>query len=400
MAIGSWYPDAVLYRLCVEAFCDADHDGVGDFQGLTQKLGYLQSLGVTCVDLLPLDRTACGDFFQFLVAARNRGLRVLVDIDGGDSRDPGVCRSSGGDARFWLDFGADGVVLQAATGDTSRQALSDVPRTPSEHDGGAARFVAVNGVPTPCSCDAAGMAELGTFRAQLVPTLIEAIRRDNNVPLLGLMARLAVRIAGVGFGCNVDDSPDVGEPSPAATDVTMPTRLAPLVEGHAARLDLLHRLLFSLPGPPLLVFGDEIGMDDVVRDRASIWSPMRWSANGDGGVANVESQERSYDSPLNRMRKLARVRRQSCALTCGNASPVALGAGPGVGFVREFGRDVVLVVANLGASPHEVECDLTGYQGRQVVDMVRRRPLAPVSDVRYSVVLGPYGCYWLRLVAR
>lgn len=124
---------------------------------------------------------------------------------------------------------------------------------------------------------------------------------------------------------------------------------------------------------------------------------MRWRRGQDGDAISVESQSAPGPSLLNRVRELARLRRGSGALSCGTASPVGLGGGAGVGFLRECGGETVLVVANLSHTRHTVECDLSGHEGKLVEDLVAREQYAPVLDARYPVDLPPYGWHWLRL---
>ena len=388
--IGSWYAEAVLYRLGVGAFYDADHDGLGDFEGLIRKLPYLQSLGVTCVDLFALNRDQCAEFVRFRLAARTAGVRVLVELAGDAARQ----RDETG---FWLDSDADGVVL---TGPPAACASRCARRARPAPDGNQRRrtsFVRVNGVPVPCADGQDAIGALGAFRSQVVPTLMEGFTRQSSVPLLGLMVRLALRMTGGRAWQQDDDEGWLGTPT-SASGSQVPLRLARLTEGPGPRLNLLHALLFALPGPPLLVFGDEIGMDDVVRDPAGNWSPMRWRRGQDGDVVSVQSQDRLRSSLLNRVRTLARQRRRSNALSCGNASPVGLGAGPGLSFLRECGGETILVVANFSPVVHVVECDLSGHEGNQVEDIAGEKPFPPVLDAPYRVALGPYGWNWLRLV--
>jgi len=387
---GSWYAEAVLYRLGVGAFYDADHDGIGDFEGLIRKLPYLQSLGVTCVDLFAPNRDQHAEFVRFGLAARTAGVRVLVELAGNPARQRD-------ESAYWLDHDADGVVLTSPPAACTNGCARRARPAPDGTQRRGMSFVRVNGVPVPCAGGQDAIGGLGAFRAQVVPTLMEGFTRQSGVPLLGLMVRLALRMTSGRAWHEDDDEGWPGTPTSAGGS-HVPPRLARLTEGPGPRLNLLHALLFALPGPPLLVFGDEIGMDDVVRDPAGNWSPMRWHRGQDGDAVSVQSQERLRSSLLNRVRTLARQRRRSNALGCGNASPVGLGAGPGVAFLRECGGETILVVANFSPVVHVVACDLSGHEGKRVDDMVGEKPFPPVLDAQYRVNLGPYGWKWLRLV--
>jgi hypothetical protein len=389
METGSWYEHAIIYRVDIPAFCDGDEDGVGDFQGLIQKLPYLEALGVTCVDLLAVNRTQCTEFIRFHRAARNNGIRTLVQCSG----DP---RRYGELTRLWLTCGADGVVLPRAERRCRTARARSGSHPPTKGGPNPTLFVRINGVAVPCGEGHDPIRELGAFRAQIVPALAEALRRERGVPLLGLVIRLALRIAGgrLRYQDECDEGPD-GAITTAVQD-SEPLRLARCADGFGPRLDLLHGLLFALPGPPTLLFGDEIGIDDVVRGPDGHRSPMRWRRGPDGDVIPVE--DRSGSSLLNLVRTLARLRRRSRALTSGDARPVSYGAGPGVAFLRECCRDVMLIVANLSSQPRVVECDLSGHEREHLEDVVAGRVVSPVLDAWHSIALGPYGWQWLRLV--
>ncbi len=386
--IESWYPEAIIYRVDVRAFCDADADGVGDFDGLARRVPYLASLGVTCVDLFAPDRRDPAGFERFRIAARGAGMRVIVDVAVGDRS----CERE--DAAFWIERGVDGVILpRFFNARAHATALRRVAAIGDERPW--LPFCRVNGVPVPCGRYDDWSGELGAFRAQLVPTIIESFRRQSGVPLLGLIVRLALCMASDKLP--LFDDNDHGLDTDRRRSHDVPLRLARLTDGPGPRLNLLHALLFALPGPPVVVFGDEIGMDDLVRDSAGNCSPMRWRQGRIGDAVAVQAQDRLRRSLLNRVRTLADVRTRSKALTGGGVAPVGLGAGPGVAFLRERGGETTLVVANLSDRPCVVECDLNGHQGNPVHDLLGDRQFGHVLDGPYAVALKPYAWHWLRL---
>ena len=199
-------------------------------------------------------------------------------------------------------------------------------------------------------------------------------------------------------------------------------RLAPLVDNHRGKLELLHGLLFSLPGTPVVYYGDEIGMGDNIHlgDRNGVRTPMQWSADKNAGfsradpaqlysplivdpvygyqVINVEAQQRSASSLLAAMRRLIAARKTSRVFGRGALrflSPVNTRV---LAYVRESADERVLVVANLAPSAEPVELDLRPWRGAVVVEMLGGARFPPVGDQPYFLSLAPWGFYWLRLI--
>jgi maltose alpha-D-glucosyltransferase/alpha-amylase len=200
-------------------------------------------------------------------------------------------------------------------------------------------------------------------------------------------------------------------------------RLAPLVDNHRGKLELLHGLLFSLPGTPIVYYGDEIGMGDNIHlgDRNGVRTPMQWSADRNAGfsradpaqlyspllvdpvygyqVINVEAQQRSASSLFSAMRRLIAARKSSRVFGRGALrflSPVNTRV---LAYVRESADERVLVVANLAPSAEPVELDLRPWRGAAVVEMLGGSHFPPVGDQPYFLSLAPWGFYWLRLNA-
>jgi maltose alpha-D-glucosyltransferase/alpha-amylase len=199
-------------------------------------------------------------------------------------------------------------------------------------------------------------------------------------------------------------------------------RLAPLVDNHRGKLELLHGLLFSLPGTPIVYYGDEIGMGDNIHlgDRNGVRTPMQWSADRNAGfsradpaqlyspllvdpvygyqVINVEAQQRSASSLFSAMRRLIAARKSSRVFGRGALrflSPVNTRV---LAYVRESADERVLVVANLAPSAEPVELDLRPWRGAAVVEMLGGSRFPPVGDQPYFLSLAPWGFYWLRLI--
>jgi maltose alpha-D-glucosyltransferase/alpha-amylase len=201
-------------------------------------------------------------------------------------------------------------------------------------------------------------------------------------------------------------------------------RLAPLVDNDRAKLQLLNALLFSLPGTPIVYYGDEIGMGDNVHlgDRNGVRTPMQWSADRHAGfstalaeqlyspvnvdpiygyqVVNVEAQRRSPSSLLSWMRRVIAARKSTRAFGRGGLRFLAPDNRRVVAYLREHGAETVLVVANLAPSVEAATLDLAEFQGVRPVEMLDGARLPPVGAAPYLFTLAPYGFYWLSLGRR
>jgi maltose alpha-D-glucosyltransferase/alpha-amylase len=198
-------------------------------------------------------------------------------------------------------------------------------------------------------------------------------------------------------------------------------RLAPLVDNHRGKLELLHGLLFSLPGTPIVYYGDEIGMGDNIRlgDRDGVRTPMQWSAERNAGFSptdpaqlygpviadaaygyqavNVEAQLRSPYSLLSWMRRIIAARKTTRVFGRGSLRFLHPANTRVLAYLREHEGEVVLVVANLAASAEPVELALPEYRGAVPVEMLGGATFPPVGEHPYFLSLAPFGFYWLRL---
>jgi maltose alpha-D-glucosyltransferase/alpha-amylase len=198
-------------------------------------------------------------------------------------------------------------------------------------------------------------------------------------------------------------------------------RLAPLLENDRAKFQLLHSLLFTLPGTPIIYYGDEIGMGDNIhlRDRNGVRTPMQWSADRNAGFSradpaqlycpviadpiygyealNVERQLRAPSSLLNWMRRLIAARKRSRVFGRGNLRFLAPANTRVLAHLREHEGEVVLAVHNLAPRPEPVELDLREFRGAVPVEMLGGARFPPVEDRPYFLSLGPYGFYWFLL---
>jgi maltose alpha-D-glucosyltransferase/alpha-amylase len=198
-------------------------------------------------------------------------------------------------------------------------------------------------------------------------------------------------------------------------------RLAPLVESDRRRIELMHAMLFSLPGSPIVYYGDEIGMGDNIYlgDRHGVRTPMQWNGGWNGGFSaadperlysppisnplygyqrvNVESQRRSEHSLLCWMKRLIRIRKSTRVFGRGSIEFLKPANHRVLAYVRQLGGESVLVVNNLSSAAHAVELGLERFQGAIPIEMFGGNPFPRVGRAPYLLTLGPYQFYWFRL---
>ncbi|HEU0335026.1 MAG TPA: maltose alpha-D-glucosyltransferase [Gaiellaceae bacterium] len=198
-------------------------------------------------------------------------------------------------------------------------------------------------------------------------------------------------------------------------------RLAPLLDGGRDEIELMHAILFSLPGSPVLYYGDEIGMGDNVYlgDRDGVRTPMQWTGDRNGGFSradfaqlylpplmdpvfgyqavNVEAQLRSPTSLLRWLRRFIELRKQHPVFGLGDYEALRPENPRIFAHVRTYVGDIVLCVHNLARTAQAVELDLSRYEGRVPVEMFGRTPFPPIGELPYLLTLGPRGFFWFQL---
>lgn len=198
-------------------------------------------------------------------------------------------------------------------------------------------------------------------------------------------------------------------------------RLAPLLENDRHRIELMSLLLMTMPGSPILYYGDEIGMGDnfLLGDRNGVRTPMQWRGGLNGGFStadpdllfqppivdpvygfgavNVESQQRNASSLLNWMRRLIAMRKAQRAFGRGTLSFLRPGNRKILAYLREYEDEIILCVANLSRAPQAVELDLSPFKGRVPVELMGRTKFPPVGQLPYLLTLSGHGFYAFRL---
>jgi maltose alpha-D-glucosyltransferase/alpha-amylase len=200
-------------------------------------------------------------------------------------------------------------------------------------------------------------------------------------------------------------------------------RLAPMMENDRARMELLNSLLMSMPGTPIVYYGDEIGMGDNIflGDRDTVRTPMQWTADRNAGFSraeparlylppimdpvygyesvNVEAQSRSAGSLLNWMKRIISVRKAHRAFGRGTLEFLHPGNRKILAYLREHEDEAILCIANLSRSAQPVELDLTRFRGRVPVELLGGSSFPPLGDLPYLLTLPGYSFYWFRLAA-
>jgi maltose alpha-D-glucosyltransferase/alpha-amylase len=198
-------------------------------------------------------------------------------------------------------------------------------------------------------------------------------------------------------------------------------RLAPLMENDRDRIKLMNSLLLSMPGSPILYYGDEIGMGDnfFIGDRNGVRTPMQWSPDRNAGFSradpqrlylppimdpvygypstNVEAQLRDPSSLLSWTKRMLAVRKTSQAFGRGTRRFLRPGNRKILAYLREYGDDTILCVANLARSAQPVELNLSVFKGRVPVEMLGRTTFPPIGELPYLLTLSAHGFYWFKL---
>ena len=200
-------------------------------------------------------------------------------------------------------------------------------------------------------------------------------------------------------------------------------RLAPLMQNDRRKIQLMNSMLLSMPGTPIIYYGDEIGMGDnyYLGDRDGVRTPMQWSGDRNAGfsrakpqqlylpaiidavyghqVINVEAQADDPSSLLNWMRRMITVRRQHPAFGRGEMILLYPRNRKILAYLREHDGRAYLCVANLSDSAQAVELDLSRYRGTVPIELTGRSAFPPIGDLPYMLTLPAYGFYWFELSA-
>ncbi len=276
------------------------------------------------------------------------------------------------------------------------------------------------------------------FHFPVMPRLFMGVRRESRYPISEIMAQTPKIPDNCQWGIFLrnhdeltlemvtDEDRDymwaeyAKDPRMKA-NIGIRRRLAPLLENDRNQLELFTALLLSLPGSPVLYYGDEICMGDNIwlGDRDGVRTPMQWTPDRNAGfstcnpgqlylpvlldpiyghqVTNVEAQLQSTTSFLHWTRRMIEVRKQNPAFGLGTWEDFG-GSNPSVlSFVRAFGDDIVLCVNNLSRFPQPVELDLRRWEGFTPIELLGTAHFPRIGELPYLLTLAGHGFYWFRL---
>jgi maltose alpha-D-glucosyltransferase/alpha-amylase len=536
-----WFKRAVFYEIHLRGFFDGNADGSGDFRGLTDKLDYLQWLGIDCIWLLPFyasplrdggydiadfyavhpDYGTIEDVRATIEAAHERGMRVIADLvmnhtssdhpwfqrarkapPGSPERDfyvwsdtvhkyedariifidtetsnwtwddeagayywhrfyssqpdlnydnPEVQEAMLDVLRFWLDLGLDGFRLDAVPYLFEREG-TNCENLPETH----AFLRKVRATIDAEYPDRVLLAEANQwpedvvqyfgdgdecqmcFHFPVMPRMFMSLRREEATPMYEILDRTPPIPDNCQWGLflrnhdeltleMVTDEERDYMYSEYAKDPRMKLnlgirrRLAPLLDNGRDEMELIHAILFSLPGSPVLYYGDEIAMGDNVYlgDRDGVRTPMQWTGDRNAGFSradfaqlyapplmdpvygyqavNIEAQLRTPTSLLRWLKRFIDLRKAHPVFGLGTYEPLTTSNPRIFAHVRQYEDDTALCVHNLARSAQPVELDLSKYEGRWPEEMFGRTRFPRIGELPYLLTLAPRGFYWFLL---
>jgi maltose alpha-D-glucosyltransferase/alpha-amylase len=536
----NWFKSAVFYELYVRSFNDSNADGYGDFRGLTDRLDYLEWLGIDCIWMLPFYQSPLrdggydisdfysilpeygnlNDFMEFLDAAHERNIRVVADFVVNhtsdehpwfqESRDPGSPKRDWyvwsdtdeqySDARiifvdteksnwtwdeeagafywhrffshqpdlnyaneevqeqmlaalrFWLDLGLDGFRLDAvpylfedegticenlpATHEFLKRVRAEVDKAYenivllAEANQWPEDVVEYFGDGDECHM---------CFHFPLMPRMFMAARRQVRYPIVEILERTPQIPENCQWGIFLrnhdeltlemvtDEERDYmymeyAKDPRMKLNLGIRRRLAPLLENSRDQTELFHAMLLSLPGTPIIYYGDEVGMGDNIYlgDRDGVRTPMQWNADRNAGFSradfaqlylpvlmdpvygyervNVEAEQRDSNSFLQWFRRLLAVRKQHPVFGVGAFEVLHPENAAIFAYVRTLGDDVVMIVNNLAGRAQAAELDLSAYEGMYPVELFGGERFPRIGELPYLLTFGPHSFYWFQLV--
>jgi maltose alpha-D-glucosyltransferase/alpha-amylase len=535
-----WFKRAVFYEIHIRGFSDGNGDGIGDFPGLTERLDYLEWLGIDCIWLLPFyasplrdggydisdyysvhpDYGSTEDFATFVEQAHQRQIRVIADLVmnhtssdhewfqearsspdhpkrdwyvWSDTEDryrdariifvdtetsnwtfdpvagqyfwhrffshqpdlnfdnPEVQDALLDVMRYWLDFGLDGLRLDAVPYLFEREG-TDCENLPETHaflkqirktidDEYPDRVLLAEANQWPADVvqyfgdgDECHMA----FQFPVMPRLFMSLRREEAHPMIDILEQTPHIPENAQWGLFLrnhdeltlemvtDEERDYmyGEYAKdplMRLNLGIRRRLAPLLENGRDDMELATAILFSLPGSPILYYGDEIGMGDNIYlgDRDGVRTPMQWTGDRNGGFSradfarlylpplmdpvygyqavNVEAQLRTSTSLLRWIHRFVALRKEHPVFGCGSYEALRPANLHVFAHVRTFEEEVVLCVHNMARSAQAVELDLSRYEGMVPEEMFGRTRFPAIGELPYLLTMPGRGFYWFRL---
>jgi maltose alpha-D-glucosyltransferase/alpha-amylase len=354
--------------------------------------------------------------------------------------------------RFWLDLGIDGFRLDAipylyerdgTNGENLPETHEYLKRVRSEVDANYPDRVLLaeaNQWPEDVveyfgEGDECHMA----FHFPVMPRMFMAVRREDATPIVEILGRTPQIPSNAQWGLFLrnhdeltlemvtDEERDYmyaeyAKDPRMKLNLGIRRRLAPLLDSGRDEIELMHAILFSLPGSPVLYYGDEIGMGDNVflGDRDGVRTPMQWTGDRNAGFSradwaqlylpplmdpvygfqavNVEAQLRISTSMLRWLHRLISLRKEHPVFGLGNYEPLEYDNYRIFAHVRRYADDIVICVHNLARSAQAVQLDLSRWEGLVPEEMLGRTKFPAIGSLPYLLTLGPRGWFWFRLV--
>jgi maltose alpha-D-glucosyltransferase / alpha-amylase len=355
---------------------------------------------------------------------------------------------------FWLDMGIDGLRLDAIPYLFERegtncenlpethQFLKDLRRHVDRNHSNRMFLAEANQWPE----DAVNYFGKGdechmAFHFPLMPRMFMSIRQEERFPIIDILGQTppipescqwAVFLRNhdeLTLEMVTDEERDymyrsyAGDPQ-ARINLGIRRRLSPLLSNNRRMIEMMNGLLFSLPGTPVLYYGDEIGMGDNIYlgDRNGVRSPMQWSSDRNAGFSranpqklylpviidpeyhaealNVEAQQNNPHSLLWWTKRLISLRKEYRAFGRGSLEMLFPDNRRVLAFFRSYEDERILVLANLSHLVQYVELDLSAYEGMTPVELFGRSQFPRIGELPYFLTLGPYAFYWFSLEKR
>jgi len=537
-----WYKNAVIYCLSVASYMDVNGDGVGDFQGLTRRLDYLHGLGVTAIWLMPFQSSPCcddgydvsdyynvdsrygtlGDFVEFAHAAKQRGIRVIIDLVVNHTsnqhpwfkearqdpkskyRDwyiwskkkprnsdkgmvfPGVQKSTWSydpTARawyfhrfydfqpdlntsnphvlaeilkimgFWIQLGVSGFRMDAVPFIISTKGPR-VKKPVAQYDilrflreflqwrQGDAIILAEANVPPETDLEYFGRAGDRMhmmFNFQVNQNLFYALAASDTEPLVKALKASKGRPATAQWGIFLrnHDELDLGrlskdqrqvvfeafgpEPEMQLYNRGIRRRLAPMLESDRRRIELAYSLMFTLPGTPVVHYGDELGMGDdlLLPERKSVRTPMQWSTEPNAGFSksekpilpvisggpfgyehvNAAHQHRDPNSMLNWTERIIKMRKEVPEVGWGNFEIIQTHERSVLAIRYDWRNNSVLFVHNLGSKPREISISAAVARDADqlLVNLLSEDHSRADAGGKHRLLIEAYGYRWYRI---
>ena len=540
----NWYKDAIIYELHIKAFFDSNSDGIGDFEGLLQKLDYLEDLGVTAIWLLPFYPSPLRDdgydiadyysinpsygeiedFKRLVEEAHKRGLKVITELvinhtsdqhewfqrarkapEGSKYRDyyvwtdnidkykdariiftdtepsnwtwdaeansyywhrffshqpdlnfdnPDVQQEVFDIMDYWCELGVDGFRLDAVPYLFERDGTNceNLPEThvflkklrahiDANHDN-KLLLAEANMWPEDSAAYFGDGDECHmNYHFPIMPRMFMAVKMEDRYPIIDIIdqtptipdsCQWAIFLRNhdeLTLEMVTDEERDYmykvySQDPKAKINVGIRRRLAPLLDNNRNKIELMNVLLFSLPGTPVLYYGDEIGMGDnfYLGDRDGVRTPMQWTADRNAGFSmanpqklylptiidpqyrsesvNVEAQQMNSSSLLWWMKRVMHMRKSFKAFGRGVINFLSPSNAKILAFTRTYEDETILVLANLSRFSQAVELELEDYIDYIPVEVFSHNKFPRITNRPYLFTLAPHGYYWFSLTQR